>query len=126
MIGVVLMALGLEMAQGQSLPQLSMPSGLTVTPLDQIDKADGIWRFQFLAPGISGAGAISLESALSDIAVLCRDHVLPSLRNDPAKPDQVVISLSDRPVVFGKADPEATQYFEAFDVSGDTCDWSFY
>ena len=38
-------------------------------------------------------------------------------------PAQVIISLSDRAVVFGEPAPEATQFFEAYTVTDGRCQW---
>ena len=42
------------------------------------------------------------------------------------QPSQIVISLSDRAVPFGEADPEATQFFEAYRVEGGACIWEMF
>jgi hypothetical protein len=41
-------------------------------------------------------------------------------------PSQIIISLEDRPVPFGEADPEAVQYFEAFRVENGACIWEVF
>ena len=42
------------------------------------------------------------------------------------QPAQIVISLSDRPVPFGEAAPDATQFFEAFALQDGTCIWEMF
>jgi Family of unknown function (DUF6497) len=34
--------------------------------------------------------------------------------------------MSDRVVPFGQTDPEATQFFEAYSLQGDTCVWEMF
>lgn len=60
-----------------------------------------------------------------DIVWLCNHWVLPRLAAAEPLPGQVVISLADRPTVFGEADMNAVQLFEAFSVSPDrkSCIW---
>jgi len=104
---------------------MPVPSGQPVT-LDEIlmDPQDTeFWmRYRFVAPEIArDGGTISYEVAVQDMAGLCRDVALPQLLHDGQIPDQVIISLSDRPVPFGESAPEATQYFEAFRIEGETC-----
>lgn len=87
------------------------PSGLTL-------------RFRFIAPRIGhDGGQISFAEAEADMAYLCETYVLPRISAMGPQPSQVVISLSDRPVPFGQAAPDAVQYFEAYRPQGTTCIW---
>jgi len=38
----------------------------------------------------------------------------------------IVISMMDRPVVFGTSDPNATQFFEAFRIKEDSCEMDIF
>lgn len=60
-----------------------------------------------------------------DIVWLCEKWVLPRLADDKPLPEQVVISLADRPTKFGAADPNTVQLFEAFAIAPDrkSCIW---
>ena len=57
---------------------------------------------------------------------LCNTYALPRVPNQGPRPSQIIISLSDRPVEFGTADPEATQFFEAYAVEDEACVWEIY
>ncbi len=94
---------------------LTLPSGQSVTAVDAIEDGD-VLRLRYLAPQI--ASEIDSEAALQDIDWLCANVGLPRA-GDSA---QVVISLMDRVVPFGETDPEATQYFEAFNVESGSCE----
>jgi uncharacterized protein DUF6497 len=107
---------------------VAVPSGQPVEFLDLVQDAEGsfdtTWRFRFVAPQIAReAGSVSLETALADIDALCLGFVLNWLGDSEETPDQIVISLSDRPVEFGAAAPEATQFFEAYRIEDDACIW---
>ncbi|RMD93870.1 MAG: hypothetical protein D6811_04100 [Alphaproteobacteria bacterium] len=82
-----------------------------------------VWRFRFLAPGISRAGGVvDFDTAAADMEYLCQRFALPLL---PAGETTglIIISLADRPVEFGQPAPEATQFFEAFSVRDGRCIW---
>lgn len=107
---------------------IAVPSGQAVTFLESVLSAPGpeglTQRFRFLAPAIAReGGTVAPEVALDDMAFLCETFALPRLPNQGPVAQQVVISLSDRPVPFGETDPEATQFFEAFRPDGAVCVW---
>ena len=93
-----------------------LPSGMLVTPLDTIHGApgpDGLTiRFRFVAPDLADRPAD--ETTLSDMTWLCESYALPRIATPGPVPEQIVITLADRPVEFGTVTPEAKQYFEAF------------
>ncbi|MEM9436959.1 MAG: DUF6497 family protein [Pseudomonadota bacterium] len=111
---------------------------LTSTPLAAFDVPSGqplefqesfyerresgsLWaRFRFVMPAI-GEGVAYAEVA-EDFLELCQVYVVPALDGQDA-PDQVIISLADRPTEFGVAAPDVTQYFEAFRLEGSSCIW---
>ncbi len=108
---------------------IPVPSGQKISFLDVIrgeDSAVGTAvRYRFLAPGIArDKGDVVFSQAEEDMAVLCQDYVLPQIHATPGEmPDQIIIVLSDRKVDFGVADPDATQYFEAYRPDDGACFW---
>jgi hypothetical protein len=75
---------------------------------------------------LSARGQVSLVDLEGDFQVLCEEFALINVAAQPAAVDRIVISLSDREIEFGYADPDATQYFEAFRVENATCIWEFF
>lgn len=107
---------------------VTVPSGQTVEFLDLVrdveGTADNTWRFRFVAPRIArDGGDIPIDVALADIDMLCAGFVLDRLAETGESPEQVIISLSDRPVTFGASAPEATQIFEAYRIEDRVCIW---
>jgi Family of unknown function (DUF6497) len=118
----------LEPGDGQAVP---VPSGQAVTWADVIWNVPGPMgnaaRFRFIAPAIArSSGTVSPDQAQDDLLALCRSFALPRLAALTPPPAQVIISLSDRPVPFGQSDPDATQFFEAFDLIEGDCEWSLF
>ena len=110
---------------------IPVPSGQPVTLQDVIWNEMGphglTMRFRFVAPEIAKAGGgVDFESAVADMQALCEGFALPRIADLGPQPAQIVISLSDRPVPFGEAAPEVTQFFEAFSVDGNTCNWEMF
>ena len=109
---------------------IKLPSGQTVTWVDAIHDAQGTegsaMRFRFLAPAISGRGALHVEDALSDIAWLCENFALARIPNPGPQVNQIVVSLMDREVPFGEADETVTQYFDAFNITNGTCELELF
>ena len=105
-----------------------LPSGMLVTPLDTIHGApgpDGLTiRFRFVAPDLADRPAD--ETTLSDMTWLCESYALPRIATPGPVPEQIVITLADRPVEFGTVTPEAKQYFEAFRPDGGICVWEMF
>jgi hypothetical protein len=106
---------------------IPVPSGQEVRLLDVIHNQPGpeglTIRYRFIAPAIAPGGGIDFDTAAADMAHLCQAYALPRVRSGGPQPAQIVISLSDRPVDFGQPAPEATQFFEAYSLDGDTCIW---
>lgn len=105
---------------------IPVPSGQTVTYVDTISDAAGpsglTVRFRFLAPAIArDGGTITPEAAQADMLALCRTYALPRIASTGPQPQQIVISLSDRPVEFGIPDEVATQFFDAFGIEDGDC-----
>lgn len=110
---------------------IAVPSGQAVTLQEVIWNAPGVegltLRFRFLAPGIARAGgSVSFDQAVADMQALCESYALPRIAAFGPAPAQVIISLADRPLPFGEADPEATQFFEAFSIADGVCIWEAY
>ncbi|SNX67412.1 hypothetical protein SAMN05878503_10144 [Cereibacter ovatus] len=114
----------------QEAAPIAVPSGQPVTLLETIWNEPGpaglTFRFRFLAPEIGFGGSVDYDTAYADIVALCESYVLPRLNGTEPAPAQVIVSLSDRPLPFGAADPEVTQFFEAFSISDGHCIWEAF
>jgi hypothetical protein len=125
------LALALGLAAGQAGAEdapIPVPSGQEVRLIDVVHDAHGpeglTVRFRFLAPAIArDGGTVPPDKALADMLALCDGYALPRIPATGPMPAQIVISLSDRPVAFGAADPDATQYFEAYSIGTGRCVW---
>lgn len=116
------------MADSATGEAIMVPSGQEVRLIDVVRAAPGpgglTVRFRFLAPSIAReGGTVGPEAAQADMAHLCATYALARLPNVGPPVTQIVISLADREVAFGAADPESTQFFEAFRVDGGACIW---
>ena len=70
-----------------------------------------MFKLGFIINPIAGIGGSVALKGSDDMA----QHALDG--------EVIVISLADRVTEFGVSDPEATQFFEAFRLSNDTCIW---
>jgi len=106
---------------------IEVPSGQPVTFFEVIWEEEGemnTYRFRYIAPQIArSGGSIGFDAAEKDIKHLCETSALPALIEQNRPVDRIVISISDREVVFGKADPDATQFFEVYSPDGAACIW---
>ena len=104
---------------------LPVPSGQRVELSNVLlDTNPGeLWaRFRFIAPKIGlTAGHITYDVAMIDMEHLCQTLAISYVARHDLKPARVVISFSDRPVVFGTSEPDATQFFEAYRVEQSKC-----
>jgi hypothetical protein len=104
----------------------SLPSGQTVELFEVLVDQVGLesWlRFRFLAPEIGKTETdLTFAQTQSDFEVLCAEVALPYMAEFDLTADVVVVALLDRPVEFGVADPEATQFIETFRVDGGQCE----
>lgn len=121
---------GLQVVPGDATP-ITVPSGQTITLQDVVWNAPGpeglTLRFRFLAPGIArNAGLIDFDTAVGDMRALCDTYALSRIADQGPVPSQIIISLSDVPVPFGAAEPDATQFFEAFTVQDGVCIWEVF
>ena len=76
---------------------------------------------RFVAPGI-GRGVIT-DAAARDIDDLCNGFALDYIADNRLKPARIVISLAERALEFGTADPTVTQYFESYRAENGRCIW---
>lgn len=107
-----------------------VPSGQIVALdevlIDTVNDEDWL-RFRFLAPQIArDTGDITYAAAEGDFAHLCETVARPYLAEFDLEPEVIVIALMDRPVPFGQADADATQFIEAFRIEGDACVWEAF
>jgi hypothetical protein len=88
-----------------------------------LEEGDGlILRVRFIAPQIArGEGAVSHDVAAVDMRHLCETIILPQIESGADKPAQVVVTFSDIEVPFGEASPDATQFFEAYQIQDGAC-----
>ena len=78
---------------------------------------------RFIAPRVDPAAPDTVDEATAqaDLDWLCETHALPLVALPYARSDSVVVTLMDRPVPRGTADPEATQYFATYRVEDGAC-----
>jgi hypothetical protein len=109
---------------------VEVPSGQTVTLQEVVWNAPGTdglaTRFLFVAPAIAPGGGIDFDTASADMQHLCDAFALPRVKDNTPPPEQIVISLSDRPVPFGQSAPEATQFFESYTLKDGVCTWEMF
>ncbi|WP_415403709.1 DUF6497 family protein [Tateyamaria sp. SN3-11] len=107
-----------------------VPSGQSLTLSEVLIDTVGSesWlRFRFLAPQIArDGGDITWADAEADFTHLCETTARPYLAQHNLAPDVIVITLMDRAVAFGQADPNATQFIEAFRIQDDACIWEAF
>ena len=105
--------------------RLTLKSGLAATLAETLWEPQSapveLWlRLRFVVPGLAGV-APDFEVVGADLEALCRDVALPAIAKAGRAVDQAVISLSSEPIPFGETNPEVTQVFEAYRVSGGDC-----
>lgn len=109
---------------------VEVPSGQSITLQEVVWNAPGTdglaTRFLFVAPGIAPGGGIDFDTASADMQHLCDAFALPRVKDNTPPPEQIVISLSDRPVPFGQSAPEATQFFESYTLKDGVCTWEMF
>jgi hypothetical protein len=105
-------------------PVFDVPSGQAVTLQDMFweEGEELTLRVRFIAPQIARAGGvISHDVAALDMRHLCETVILPQIEAGEDKPAFVVLTFSDVAVPFGEAAPEATQFFEAYQIENGAC-----
>ncbi len=124
---LILVATVARAAEVPAGPQVDVPSGQSVTLQEVLVEkmAAETWlRFRFIAPQIArDGGTVTYDQAGPDMASLCNTLAIPYLAHYDLTGDVVVISLADRATEFGSADPDATQFFEAFRIQDNDCIW---
>jgi hypothetical protein len=130
-------AIGKAVGLGALMLALNSPLWATTTALPsghQVELSEVIWgsqgasgstvRFRFidekLGARVTSEGFVDAEA---DMAHLCNVVVMPDIKAAADTPDQVIISISDRFLPLGDADPEIVQLFEAYRVENDACVW---
>lgn len=120
---------GVQVTPGDGVT-VSVPSGQSVTLQEVVWNAPGTdglaTRFLFVAPAIGPGGEIDFDTAATDMQHLCDAFALPRVKDNTPPPEQIVISLSDRPVPFGQSAPEATQFFESYSIADGVCTWEMF
>jgi hypothetical protein len=102
---------------------LALSSGQTVQLHEVLTEQDVV-RFRLIAPEIKRHNrGLKYADVELDFQQLCEEYALHWLDEKALRPGQIVISLADRPVLFGVADANATQFFEAFSRDGARCVW---
>lgn len=102
----------------------TLPSGKSATLHEVLTDTVGTeaWlRFRFIAPEITKDADINQTA--DDMIHLCTGTALPYRADFDLAADVIVISIADRVTEFGVADPDATQFFEAFRVRDNACIW---
>lgn len=106
---------------------VDVPSGQPVELQEVLVDQMGVetWvRFRFVAPQIArDGGTVDHAVAAPDMSHLCTTLAIPYLTDQALAGDVIVISLADRPTEFGTADPDATQFFEAYRLQDGICIW---
>lgn len=118
------------LASASAAPALAIdvPSGQPVelqeVLVDDLGNNQTWLRFRFIAPQIArDGGTVDYETAAPDMAHLCQSLALPYMAEYALEGQMIVISLADRATEFGVADPDATQFFEAFRPVDNACIW---
>jgi len=116
-------------ADATAAQMFTVPSGQAVTLQDIFWEEDDslVLRVRFLTPQIArDGGTVDYDTAAKDMLHLCDAVVRPQVDANDDKPDQIMISFSDIEVPFGQADPQATQFFEAYRIENGACIWEVY
>ena len=117
-----LIALG--MAGAAHAEDVALPSGRVASLVEAIWEPQTapveMWlRLRFVVPGIGPD--LDFAEVGADFLALCRTQALPELVKTGKKAEQAIISMSSEPLAFGAINPDVTQYFEAYGVSGEDC-----
>ncbi|WP_147277251.1 DUF6497 family protein [Rhodovulum sp. 12E13] len=127
------LASGAAAAGAQEMPAVppALPSGQQVVPLDMALERQGdgqVWLvLRYLAPRIAReTGDLGFDDVIADLDALCAGPGLVAAAQAEATgpaPDQIVVTLMDRPVPRGATDPGATLFIEAYIPGPEGCTW---
>jgi hypothetical protein len=73
---------------------------------------------RFIAPDLRSQG---FEATAGDMDWLCASHGLPVAALPTSRSDSIVINVMDRPVARGNIDPDAVQFFQAYEIRDGGC-----
>jgi hypothetical protein len=132
---VLLFALSLSVASSahadlsaRDLDVITVPSGQPVTFFESmLDRpTTGLTaRFRFVAPELPQTLTVmSYEELEADLAYLCDTYALPRIASPV--PSMIVISMSEREIVFGSVEPDVAQVFEAYRPADTVCEWEAF
>ena len=103
-----------------------VPSGQAVSLIEVVWPEAGApmttARFRFLAPAIVSKGkGVGPDQAEGDMAALCEGVALPTIAKSGKAVQEIVVSLSQKPVKLGETRDDVVQFFEAYVVKGGHC-----
>lgn len=103
-----------------------VPSGQAVTLheviVDQPSADMAIYRFRYLTPAIAReGGTMSFEASIADMQHLCDSYAMQQIMPPMPMATQVIIAFSDVALPFGETNPDATQFFMAFEIKDGLC-----
>ncbi|HKK97360.1 MAG TPA: DUF6497 family protein, partial [Marivita sp.] len=107
---------------------LEVPSGQPVTFHEMLWDRPGaglVYRFRFIAPEIGEEGR-EYQDVEADMHYLCEDFAVDRIATTGPQPSQIVISFSQSETEFGIANPDVTQFFEAYHIEDETCILEFF
>jgi len=103
---------------------IRVPSGTAVTFQEMLSDTEGpeglTFRFRFVARRMGE------QDMGQDMRALCEGFALPHMSDIGELPMQVVISVADRAIAFGDADPGVVQFFEAYRSENGHCIWEAF
>lgn len=109
---------------------IPVPSGQPVTLQEVITNIPGqgqTYRFRFVAPEMAESlGVVDFSTLEPDMEHLCNSYALERIPNIGPQPNRIVISMAQRPTVFGAPNPEILQIFESYSIGDNTCIWEAF
>ncbi|WP_324751632.1 DUF6497 family protein [Roseovarius sp. Pro17] len=103
---------------------LQLPSGAQAQLYEVIGQGTAEVRLRYVSAGFDPRGA-DTELLLADMTFICETNVLEGASQYDT-PQNVIVSLADRPSEFGVLNTEVQQIFEAFSVDDNTCIWEAF
>lgn len=109
---------------------LDLPSGLKPALQEVIFEPKGVptslaksMRLRFVAPEIVDTNAYSIFDIEADFLVLCEVIGLARRAEMAPNVDNIIVSISAEPTIFGESQPNVVQYFDAYSVVDNSCIW---